>query len=97
MHLPCIEDVCTSAFRSFCASTLYALCLGGGAADWRLQTILQYRIARKRALRHTLEKIAGHLGGLGREDVVNAGGEQAGQHEAAGGFTSGDDGGSGEL
>lgn len=69
----------------------------GMVTDWRLQTILQYRIARKRALRHTLEKIAGHLGGLGREDVVNAGGEQAGQHEAAGGFTSGDDGGSGEL
>jgi hypothetical protein len=90
--------------RSLCASTLYALYplvvrvyRAPPAADWRLQTILQYRIARKRALRHTLEKIAGHLGRLGREDVVNAGGEQAGQHEATGGFTSGDDGGSGEL
>lgn len=31
-------------------------------ADWRLQTLLQFRIARKRALRLAMDRIAEHLG-----------------------------------
>lgn len=32
------------------------------AADWRDQTLLQFCIQRKRALRHTLDKLAAALG-----------------------------------
>lgn len=31
-------------------------------ADWRMRTILQYRVQRKRAMQVAMDKIAAHLG-----------------------------------
>lgn len=53
------------------------------AADWRMRTLLQYRIARKRALRLNMAKIAKHLGLKPKKAAAAPSGEQAAGEEGA--------------
>ena len=53
-----ISDGATSAFyTAACAPALFAL-----PTDWRMRTLLTFRVMRKRALRQTLERLAEALG-----------------------------------
>jgi hypothetical protein len=71
---------------------LTSLCIC--VADGRLRILLQYRIARKRALRNTMNKIAAHLGGHGRHPNRDRGKAAAASEPDLGGIevAAGEDG-----